>query len=113
MPVVPAYCFGSSDLYRTSRALHGLRVWMVRHLRIALPLYAGDWGFFMYPTPKGFPLQVPQHVVFGAPLYFEQTAQPSAEQLAAAHERFIGALTELFDAHKARFGYAERKLEVL
>ena len=27
VPVVPAYCFGSSDVYFPSRALHGLRSW--------------------------------------------------------------------------------------
>merc|ERR1712232_494435 len=29
IPVVPAYCFGSSDLYFTSRAFHNLRRWLV------------------------------------------------------------------------------------
>ena len=65
VPLVPAYCFGSSDLYRTYGAFYGARRWLVRNLRIALPLYSGDWGFFCYPTPKGFPLQVPQDIVFG------------------------------------------------
>ena len=68
---------------------------------------------FAYPTPKGFPLPVPQSIVFGEPLLFEQRADPSAEELATAHEAFIAALVALFDEHKARFGYAERTLEVL
>ena len=41
VPVVPSFCFGSSDLYYTSRLAHKLRVWLVRNLRIALPLYSG------------------------------------------------------------------------
>uniref|UniRef100_A0A7S4FBP6 Acyltransferase n=1 Tax=Chrysotila carterae TaxID=13221 RepID=A0A7S4FBP6_CHRCT len=113
LPVVPAYCFGSSDLYFTSRAAHALRLWLVRTLRIAIPLYWGDWGFFYYPTPKGFPREVPQHVVFGDPLTFEQRDNPTKEEVAAAHDAFIKALVLLFDTHKARFGYAERSLEVL
>merc|ERR1711879_632258 len=55
VPVVPAYCFGSSDIYGTSRAFHGVRKWIVRNLRIAIPLYWGGWGLWMYPTPFGFP----------------------------------------------------------
>ena len=113
VPVVPAYCFGSSDLYYTSRALHGLRSWMVRNLRIALPLYSGDWGMFAYPTPKGFPLPVAQHVVFGDPISFPQVADPTKEQVDAAHQQFIAALNALFEEHKAAYGCAGRKLEVL
>ena len=76
MPVVPAFCFGSSDLYYTGRLMHGLRRWLVRSLRIALPLYTGAWGFFAYPTPKGF-LPVPQNVVFGDPIKFAQMDAPT------------------------------------
>jgi hypothetical protein len=113
VPVVPAYCFGSSDIYHTSRLLHGLRVWLVRNLRIAIPLYSGRLGMFAYPTPKGFPLQVPQNIVFGDPIRFEQVAEPTKEQVDAAHQQFIAALTALFDDHKATYGYASRTLEVL
>ena len=113
VPVVPAYCFGSSDVYYTSRVLHGLRVWLVRNLRIAIPLYVGGWGMFAYPTPKGFPLPVPNNVVFGDPITFPQKLDPSKEEVQACHEQFIAALTALFDAHKAEHGFADRKLEVL
>ena len=36
VPLVPAYCFGSSDLYRTYGAFYGARRWLVRNLRIAV-----------------------------------------------------------------------------
>jgi len=113
VPVVPAYCFGSSDLYRTSRIAHGLRKWLVRSLRIAVPLYSGRWGMFAYPTPKGFPFQVPQDVVFGDPLRFEQNTDPTPADVDAAHQAFIAALTELFNDHKDAHGCAGRTLEVL
>jgi len=113
VPVVPAYCFGSSDLYHTSRLFHGLRVWLVRTLRIALPLYSGGWGMFAYPTPRGFPRAVPNNVVFGDPISFAQNGDPSKEEVQRCHERFIAALTVLFDTHKAEWGYGDRQLEVL
>lgn len=115
VPVVPSYCFGSSDLYYTSRVLHGVRRWLVRNLRIAVPLYSGALGMYMYPTPVGFPLPVPQNIVFGEPLVFEQVAEKdiTKEQIDAAHQKFIAALIALFDKHKAEFGYGDRKLEVL
>ena len=86
---------------------------MVRNLRIALPLYSGAWGMFAYPTPVGFPLPVAQNVVFGDPLRFPQVADPTKEQVDAAHQQFIAALTALFEQHKETYGCAGRKLEVL
>jgi hypothetical protein len=137
-PLVPTYVFGSSDLYYTSRLLHGARMAVVKSLRIAIPVYWGGWGFFAYPSPKGFPLLVqqarshdrtpqasfracaqmaractPQNVVFGDPLPMERVEKPTNEQVAAEHARFVVALTSLFDEHKGRFGAAGRTLEVL
>ena len=113
VPLVPAYCFGSSDLYRTYGAFYGFRRWLVRNLRIAVPLYSGSWGFFCYPTPKGFPLPVPQDIVFGDAWQPPQNAAPTREDVDAAHAIFVARLTALFDAHKAQFGYGERVLEVI
>ena len=57
------------------------------NLRIALPLYSGGWGMFAYPTPKGFPMAVPQNVVFGDPIKFAHLPGPGALELARfAHE---------------------------
>lgn len=113
VPVVPVYVFGSSDLYYTSRILYGLRRWLVRNLRICIPVYCGRLGFYTYPTPMGFPLSVSQDIVFGTPLRFKQSATPSSEEIMNAHEAFIAALAKLFDNEKERFGYADRKLEIL
>ena len=112
-PLVPAYVFGSSDLYHTSRALHGLRVWISHALHIAIPLYWGRLGLYIVPSPVGFPRRVPQQIVFGDPIRFETQASPTKEYVAACHAQFVDALERLFDAHKAEFGYADRSLEVL
>ena len=113
VPVVPAFCFGSSDLYYTSRFAHPLRNWLVRNLRVALPLYSGGPGLFMYPTPMGFPLPKAQSIVFGDPITFPHAAEPTSKEVSQAHEAFIAALTNLFDTHKAAYGCAGRTLEVL
>lgn len=107
------YVFGCSDLYYTSRLMHGLRMAIAKALRVAIPLYWGGWGFAAYPSPKGFPLEVAQHVVFGDPLPVAQRDQPTHEEVAAEHACFVRALTDLFDTHKAEFGCAGRTLEVL
>ena len=113
VPLVPAYCFGSSDLYRTYGAFYGVRRWLVRNLRIALPLYSGDWGFFCYPTPKGFPLQVPQDIVFGDAWTPPHVEEPTRDDVSKAHAVFVAKLTRLFDENKAEYGYPNRKLEII
>lgn len=113
VPIVPVYVFGSSDLYYTSRLLHGPRKALAKLSRVALPIYWGGWGLCAYPWPKGFPLPVPQHVVFGDPIVVPRRDQPTHAEVAVEHARFSQALIQLFDEHKARFGAVGRTLEIL
>ena len=66
-----------------------------------------------YPTPKGFPLQVPQDIVFGDAWTPPHVKEPSREDVDKAHAVFVEKLTQLFDAHKAAYGYPNRKLEII
>jgi len=108
VPVVPVYVFGSSDAFRTSAALFGLRRWVVRNLGACLPLTTGLWG-------SCCPLPVRTTVVMGAPLSFVPAAagRPTDEELDAAHAEFTTALRRLFDEHKGALGYGDRELEVI
>ena len=49
-------------------------------------------------------------VVFGAPLALPgggaPVAEPSRDEVARAHAAYVAALTQLWEAHKAEFGYA-------
>ena len=90
-----------------------LGLWALSCLAVAHPTVDGSKPASADPTPKGFPLPMPQQIVFGEPLLFPQTAEPSKEELATAHEAFIAALVALFDKHKAEYGCAGRTLEVI
>lgn len=99
--------------------------------RVALPLFWGRFGLMI-------PRQVPLRVVFGAPISFGKQGGGSAgdssgsgssnrgggdatgglrdvsdEELKEAHAAYIVAVKKLFDDNKARFGYAERELQIL
>ena len=41
-----------------------------------------------------------------------QTDNPSAEAVDALHERYVAALSALFEKHKAAHGYADRTLHI-
>lgn len=106
VPLVPCYVFGCVDLYRTSRFMYGLRNSLVKHLGICLPLC---YGRFCLPLT---PFKRPVDIVIGTPLDVGKILEPTKEQVAEAHEKYVRALQELFDANKARFGYGDRKLEI-
>ncbi|KAG7361611.1 diacylglycerol acyltransferase [Nitzschia inconspicua] len=110
VPVVPMYVFGASDFYRTSNALMGPRLWLVKNLGICIPFAVGLWGSILCPRP------VKTTIVVGEPLSFpisDAKKGPTAEELDKAHQQFCTALVGLFDEHKRRLGYGERTLELL
>lgn len=48
----------------------------------------------------------------GEPLEVERNLAPSPEEVDAVHARFCQALTEVFDRHKAEYGWGEKSLEL-
>jgi len=105
--LVPCYVFGCVDLYKTSSALFWLREKIRKHVGACIPLYSGSVGVL--------PRRVPLDVVFGEPLELPACAEPgkaTEEEVAAALQLYIEALERLFDAHKERFGYGDRKLAI-
>ena len=68
-------------------------------------------GLFGLPT---IPRPVDTTMVFGEPLDFgAPIAQPTTEQVEAAHAKFVTALQQLFDQHKEACGYGDRVLEIM
>jgi 1-acyl-sn-glycerol-3-phosphate acyltransferase len=104
VPLVPAYVFGCVDLYYTSTFLFSLRAALVRSLGVCVPVCYGAYGVPMAPLP------VPINVVIGQPLRVARNPAPSDEEVAAVHAQYICALKALFDANKAKFGFADREL---
>lgn len=94
LPVVPMYAFGEDRLYRTLGLGRGLRLWMVRRLKVALVLALGRWGT---PWPRRSPLVG----VVGRPLDLGHHPSPTREQVDEAHAKYVRALMDLFDRHKA------------
>ena len=112
--LVPAYAFGTVDLYEVTPAQHeanasGLLWALHRRLGVALPRYSGSLGFV--------PRRVPVDLVVGAPLALpfaalETPGQPTDAEVRAAHGAYVAALRLLFDAHKGALGYGDRELVV-
>jgi len=108
VPVVPVYVFGSSDQFATSNALFGARHWIMKNLKMCIPLAQGLAG-------SACPLPVKTTIVMGEPVFFSPkvAGQPTQDEINNAHGEFIQALIALFDEHKSRLGYGERSLNVV
>ena len=52
------------------------------------------------------PLMVPVFSV-GKPIDVEKVPEPTSEQVDELHERYMAALTELFEVHKLKYGAEE------
>lgn len=55
----------------------------------------------------------PITVVVGAPIAVEKNPSPSEELVASIHEKYVSALEQLFNTHKAQFGAADANLNIL
>ena len=71
------------------------------------------WTLIKIPLPSHHASprrDVPLHTVFGKALVLPRLDDPTAEQVAEWHATYMRELEDLFESHKAQFGYADRKL---
>lgn len=108
VPVVPVYVFGTSDHFVTSNSCFKARHWIMKNLKMCIPLARGLAG-------SACPLPVKTTIVMGEPIPFSPkiAGQPTQDEIDSAHSEFTKAVIELFDKHKSRLGYGERRLNVL
>ena len=107
----PIYTFGECDLYTSLQhpLYRKLCMLTLRHGGFVVPVFWGPrWWAPLLPRSD-----VAVHTVVGAPVQLPRVPEPTNEEVALWHGRYVAAVRELFDTHKARFGYSERELEVM
>ena len=98
-PIIPSYCFGENQLFRTTAALRPLQLWILRKLRIGLPLFSGVLGIpFGPPLPTRCSIVVGHEVSTGPP-----NADPSEEQVEEVFERYCAEIRQIFSEHAHKY----------
>lgn len=135
-PIVPGYCFGESELYRTFSFGMGFRKWLVKNVGVAIPLFVGP--YWWCPI---VPFQVPLVTVFGAPIETRGASggagggagggggggadggaggggtlrgeKPDEKEVDRVHALYVEGLLQVFDDNKERLGYKGAELRIL
>ena len=108
IPIVPAYVFGSNDLYETSNSFYDARHWVMKKFGVCIPLVKGMFG-------TACPLPNKLTMCIGEPIFYKCKVdrQPTNAEVEEAHALFIKALVKLFNENKVKLGFGDRELEVV
>ena len=106
--VTPIYTFGESRTFHTFTPLLALRLKVVRALGLPMCFFFGSPTCPLFPRYDAWLL-----TYVGAPLELPAIAEPTIEDVDKWHARYVAALLQLFDEHKAEAGAPHAQLEVL
>ncbi|MQL88892.1 hypothetical protein Taro_021459 [Colocasia esculenta] len=105
-PLVPVFCFGQNEAFNWWKPEGKLYIRISRAIRFAPLLF---WGIFGSPVPYRSPVQV----VVGKPIEVKQNPNPSTEEVAELHARFLSSLEALFAKYRVETGHADSELRIL
>ncbi|KAG5176427.1 diacylglycerol acyltransferase [Tribonema minus] len=104
--LVPVFTFGEKWAY--SRVMAPRRVWRAALRYFKFPLIA-FWGRWFTCTPR----RVRLGMVVGRPIEVKQCSEPSVDELRVIMGVYAAAVRQLFEEHKAAYGYAEDETLVI
>lgn len=105
-PLVPVYGFGHTALYTVIVDPFGLLEWLSNALETSLTPFFGRYGWFLGP-----PQRLAVAVCIGEPVMCPQIAEPTNEQVDHYHQKMLDSFQQLFDTHKAAYGWGHKTLK--
>ena len=103
VPIVPGYLFGNTQALTPHYDGYGVMQWLARKLKVPLCFFTGR---FFLPIPHRTPLLC----VFGDVIPVSKVDDPSPEQIQALLTTLQQKIKEVFDEHKATYGWPDVQL---
>jgi len=107
--IVPVYCFGEKDTFWNAQGLWKIR-FILNGMNIPATIF---WGTKLVPI---LPKRCEMHVVAGDPLKLPKIENPTRDEVAHFHGKYVEALVKVFEDNKiSAYGEMDgrhRKLEI-
>jgi 1-acyl-sn-glycerol-3-phosphate acyltransferase len=103
--LIPAYVFGNNACFTSVYDNYGIMKRLSRYLRISIVFF---YGRFFLPIPY----RVPILSCLGTPIPVVKCENPTNEQINELLEKLQEGVKELFDKHKAAYGYENFNLTI-
>ena len=111
MELVPGFCFGEKWVHDTVLLPKPVRSYLYKRFRLAGVLLKGRWWTFLgkLHKPDGTPIRM--GFVWGKPIPMlaEDDELSFEERVDKVHAQYMAAVQDLFERHKARFGYSSEE----
>lgn len=111
VPIIPSYAFGENELYAPLPLATGLRLWICRKFRVALPLGVGRWWCPLLPRKR--PLVGVVGPPIPVPCVDAADTQKFDETVDEVHAKVCAAVVALFDRHKNKYTHKDATLEII
>ncbi|XP_008796323.4 diacylglycerol O-acyltransferase 2D-like [Phoenix dactylifera] len=105
-PLVPVFCFGQTNVYKWWKPQGKFYIHVARAIRFAPLIF---WGAFGSPIPYRKPIDI----IVGRPIEIRQNLNPSREEVAEVHARFVSAIEKLFVRYREVTGLNNIELKIV
>jgi Diacylglycerol acyltransferase len=106
VPLVPVYGFGHTSLWTILVDPWGILQYLSKVLGISLVPFFGRFGWFLGP-----PRRIAVAVCLGEPVICPRMDNPTQDEIEKYHEQLLLAYQELFEKHKAAYGWQHKTLK--
>lgn len=115
VPIVPAYTFGENETWNSSRALMGVRSWVLKTFRVALPLIWGRKACPLVPLPARMTVCFAEPVPVTKMKVGEQgvTQQDFDQEVQRLHALYVANVQKVYAKHAEDLGYKDVKLQLM
>lgn len=105
-PIVPVYGFGHTSLWTVVVDPFGICEKLSQMMGASVTPFFGRWFWFLGP-----PRRVPITVCLGEPIECPKIEEPTQDQINLYHQKMLDGYQQVFETHKAAYGWDDRTLK--